>query len=192
MFIGFYKLFVPEGPSDFLLPITAIAVISTILGIAKVFNEPVNKVFNYVSIIMAPIALLFSTGLLFLISDWNVTSLICISLLLADMSWIAFINKNKLALYAQTSILFVLLQGISSCLITTGPQVLTLFTFLTFLAFLAYRYIRSIRTLLSDLLFSLSGLVCWITAAIQMQDILLQLLHFVALLFYSIINNSSI
>ena len=119
---------------------------------------------------MAPIALLFSTGLLILVNEWNLPSLICIFILFTDMSWIAFVNKNKLALYAQTSMLLILLQGISSCLITTGPQVLTLFTFLTFLAFLAYRYIHSIRTLLSDLLFSLSGVVCWITAVMQMQN----------------------
>ena len=170
MFVGLYKLIRPDSISEFLLPFVGLALISTVLSITIVIKDPIKIILKYVSLITVPFVFLFSTSIMVFSAKWNISTLILIAILIFDMSWHAFRDKIRLALYGQTVLLFILLEGLSSYFSPHSPGKLVLFTSLTFVALVAYRSIPKIRTLASDLIFGLTGLVCWYISVNQSAD----------------------
>ncbi len=170
MFVGLYKLVRPDSISEFLLPFVGLALLSTVLTITNVIKDPVKKILKYVSLGTVPFIFLFSTSIFIFSAKWSITTLILIAILIADMSWHAFRDKIRLALYGQTVLVFILLQGLSSYFSPHSPGKLVLFTSLTFVSLIVYRSAPKIRTLASDLVFGLTGLVCWYISVNQIAD----------------------
>lgn len=170
LFVGLYKLVSPDSISDFLLPFVGLALLSTVLTITNVIKDPVKIILKYVSLVTVPFIFLFSTSIFIFSAKWSITTLILIAILIADMSWHAFRDKIRLALYGQTVLVFILLQGLSSYFSPHSPGKLVLFTSLTLVSLLVYRSTPKIRTLASDLIFGLTGLVCWYISINQIAD----------------------
>lgn len=170
MFVGLYKLVRPDSISEFLLPFVGLALLSTVLTITNVIKDPVKIILKYVSLVTVPFIFLFSTSLFIFSAKWSITTLILIAILIVDMSWHAFKDKIRLALYSQTVLVFILLEGLSSYSSPHTAGKFVLFTSLTFIALLAYRSVPKIRTLASDLIFGLTGLICWFISINQSID----------------------
>ena len=170
MLIGLYKFKKPDKASDLLFPLVALALLSTVLSIANIVREPVKKILKYISLATVPFAFVFFMFFTIFSGKWSVISLTYIAILIANVSWLAFFNKIRLALYGHAVLVFIFLNGLSSYLLPQSAYRLALCTSLAFFAFVTYRFIPKIRTLASDLIFGLTGLICWYILIFQATD----------------------
>jgi len=165
--IGLYKLIVPENISDYMMIVAATAVTSAIVGQMGQFNKSLIKILNIVSIIMVAISIVFFGLPIAFSNSWTGATLISGAIMLLNLTWLSIKFKSKVALSFQPILLIILMQGFASFIFNSTCVACILLSALSLIAFIFYRKFNLIRTLISDISFTLTPLICMFVCLIS-------------------------
>lgn len=162
MFVAFIKLVMPNAVDDYFITIVATTTTLTVLSMLSGFSGTMQKLMRKVSVYISCVAVLFGGSILLVSNDWTFISQITITILFFNVIWVTIKSPDvtKLSLVSMINLLFLI--GLSKLITTKIADFATILSSLVLITFLIYNKIKiiPIRTMASDIIFSISTLIC--------------------------------